>query len=84
MFGVQHRQIKLGLLAGSELSNLNAKCDWGYTKDAVEGMSCVMQHDTPETFVLATGRHEAVRDLVTSACKQIDVHLRRNGAVGSF
>lgn len=73
-------KIKLGLLSGLELGNLNAKRDWGYAKDYVEGMYRIMQHETPETFVLATGRTETVRDFVTMAFKQVDIDLDWSGA----
>ena len=68
-------RIKLGKLDILELGNLNAKRDWGYAKEYVEGMWKMLQIDTPDTFVLATGRTESVRDFVTLAFKAVDMEL---------
>lgn len=54
--------IKLGLQHDLVLGNLDAKRDWGYTKDYVEGMWRMLQHATPEDFVLATGETHSVRE----------------------
>jgi len=72
-------KIKLGKLDVLELGNLDAKRDWGYAKDYVEGMWCMLQADTPDTFVLATGRTESVRDFVTLAAKALDITLEWQG-----
>jgi len=74
-------KIKLGKLDCIELGNMDAKRDWGYAKDYVEGMYLMLQVDTPETFVLATNRTETVRDFVTMAFKgaDIDVEFRGEG-----
>ena len=68
-------RIKLGKLDILELGNLDAKRDWGYAKEYVEGMWKMLQVDTPDTFVLATGRTESVRDFVTLAFKAVDMDL---------
>jgi len=60
-------KIKLGQLDTLELGNLDAKRDWGYAKEYVEGMWRMLQADEPDTFVLATNRTETVRDFVTMA-----------------
>ena len=60
-------KIKLGKLDVLELGNIDAKRDWGYAKDYVEGMWRMLQADEPDTFVLATNRTETVRDFVTMA-----------------
>lgn len=62
-------RIHLGKQKVLELGNLDSKRDWGYAKDYVEGMWSMLQIDTPDTFVLATGRTETVRDFVTLAFK---------------
>jgi GDPmannose 4,6-dehydratase len=72
-------KIKLGKLDVLELGNLDAKRDWGYAKDYVEGMWRMLQADTPDTFVLATGRTESVRDFVTLAAKALDITLEWQG-----
>ncbi len=62
-------KMKLGKLGLLELGNLDAKRDWGYAKEYVEGMHLMLQSQTPDTFVLATNRTETVRDFVTMAFK---------------
>ncbi|MDD2945711.1 MAG: GDP-mannose 4,6-dehydratase [Acinetobacter sp.] len=62
-------KIKLGQLDMLELGNLDAKRDWGFAKEYVEGMWRMLQADEPDTFVLATNRTETVRDFVTMAFK---------------
>jgi len=68
-------KIKLGKLGLLELGNLDAKRDWGYAKEYVEGMWRMLQADEPDTFVLATNRTESVRDFVTLACKAVDIDI---------
>ncbi|WP_066158148.1 GDP-mannose 4,6-dehydratase [Hydrogenophaga pseudoflava] len=74
-------KIKLGQLDCVELGNLDAKRDWGYAKEYVEGMWRMLQADQPDTFVLATNRTETVRDFVRMAFKGagIDVEFRGQG-----
>ncbi|MGY3895354.1 GDP-mannose 4,6-dehydratase [Aeromonas enterica] len=62
-------KIKLGKLEVLELGNLDAKRDWGFAKEYVEGMWRMLQADEPDTFVLATNRTETVRDFVAMAFK---------------
>lgn len=62
-------KIKLGKLDCMELGNLDAKRDWGFAKEYVEGMWRMLQADAPDTFVLATNRTETVRDFVRMAFK---------------
>jgi GDPmannose 4,6-dehydratase len=62
-------RIKPGLQDRLELGNLSAKRDWGYAKEYVEGMWRMLQADKPDSFVLATGRTETVRDFVAMAFK---------------
>lgn len=73
-------RIKLGKQTHLALGNLDAKRDWGYAKEYVEGMWRMLQADTPETYVLATNRTETVRDFVTLAFKAADIELRWEGA----
>ncbi|QIO86849.1 GDP-mannose 4, 6-dehydratase ' [Stenotrophomonas rhizophila] len=72
-------KIKLGKLDVLELGNLDAKRDWGFAKEYVEGMWRMLQADKPDTYVLATNRTETVRDFVTMAFKAIGVDLAWNG-----
>ncbi|ALN62948.1 GDP-mannose 4,6-dehydratase [Lysobacter antibioticus] len=75
-------KIKLGQLDCLELGNLDAKRDWGFAKEYVEGMWRMLQADEPDTFVLATNRTETVRDFVAMAFKGagIDVEFRGSDA----
>ncbi|BBT70418.1 MULTISPECIES: GDP-mannose 4,6-dehydratase [Enterobacteriaceae] len=72
-------KIKLGKQDVIELGNLDAKRDWGYAKEYVEGMWRILQADKPDTFVLATNRTETVRDFVTMAFKAAGYTLRFEG-----
>ncbi len=74
-------KIKLGKLDVLELGNLNAKRDWGYAKEYVEGMWRMLQAEEPDTYVLATNRTETVRDFVTMAFKSagMAIEFRGNG-----
>jgi GDPmannose 4,6-dehydratase len=72
-------RIKLGKQERLELGNLDAKRDWGFAIEYVEGLWRMRQADTPDTFVLATNRAETVRDFVTLAFKAADIELRWEG-----
>ncbi len=72
-------KIKLGKLDVLELGNMDAKRDWGFAKDYVEGMWRMLQADKPDTYVLATNRTETVRDFVTMAFKAADIELEWSG-----
>lgn len=72
-------KIKLGQLDVLELGNMDAKRDWGFAKDYVEGMWRMLQHHTPDTYVLATNRTETVRDFVSLAAKAADIQLEWRG-----
>jgi len=73
-------KIKLGKLDVLSLGNLGAKRDWGYAKDYVEGMWRMMQTDAPDTFVLATGRTQTVRDFAHMACNAAGIDIQWRGA----
>lgn len=73
-------KIKLGKQETLELGNMDAKRDWGFAKDYVEGMWRMLQADKPDTFVLATNRTETVRDFVTMAFKAADIELEWSGS----
>lgn len=72
-------KIHLGQAEALELGNLDAKRDWGFAKDYVEGMYRMLQHSESDTFVLATNRTETVRDFVEMAFKHVDVALDWSG-----
>jgi GDPmannose 4,6-dehydratase len=73
-------KIVLGKLDCVELGNLDAKRDWGYAREYVDGMWRMLQIDTPDTFVLATNRTETVRDFVQMAFRAADMELEFSGS----
>lgn len=62
-----------------ELGNIDAKRDWGFAKEYVEGMYRMLQHDQADTFVLATNETHTVRDFVTLAFAAVDMPLQWSG-----
>lgn len=73
-------KIKLGKLDCMELGNMDAKRDWGFAKDYVEGMYLMLQADKADTYVLATNRTETVRDFVTMAFKGAGIEVEFKGS----
>lgn len=73
-------KIKLGKAGCLELGNMDAKRDWGFAKDYVEGMWRMLQVDEPDTFVLATNRTVSVRDFVTMAGRAAGIELEWQGS----
>jgi len=63
-----------------QLGNLDAKRDWGHSKDYVYGVWLMMQHDNPDNYVLATGEEHSVREFVELAFKEIGIDLEWNGS----
>ncbi len=72
-------KIKLEQLDVLELGNIDAKRDWGFAKEYVEGMWRMLQADEPDTFVLATNRTETVRDFVCMAFKGAGIDVEFKG-----
>ena len=72
-------KIRLGKLDVLELGNMDAKRDWGFAREYVEGMWRMLQADEPDTFVLATNRTETVRDFVSMAFKAAGMTLEFKG-----
>lgn len=72
-------RIALGLQDKIYLGNLDAKRDWGHAKDYVEAMYMILQHHTPEDFVIATGKTTSVRDFARMAFEEIGVSLEFKG-----
>ena len=73
-------RIELGLLETLELGNLDAKRDWGFAGDYVEGMWRMLQQERPDTYVLATNRTESVRDFVEMAFRAVGRSLEWEGS----
>lgn len=61
------------------LGNLDARRDWGYAKDYVECMWLILQHPTPEDFVIATGEMHTVREFATLAFRHVGIDLEWKG-----
>jgi GDPmannose 4,6-dehydratase len=72
-------KIRLGKLDCLQLGNLDAKRDWGYAKEYVEGMWLMLQAEAPDTYVLATNRTETVRDFVRMAFRGAGIELAFEG-----
>lgn len=76
-------KISLGKLDVLELGNMDAKRDWGFAKEYVEGMWRMLQAEKPDTYVLATNRTETVRDFVSMAGKAAGFDLVWEGEAES-
>jgi GDPmannose 4,6-dehydratase len=72
-------KIALGLQEKIFLGNLDAQRDWGHAKDYVRMQWLMLQQDTPEDYVIATGRQYSVRDFVTWAAEDLGVTLTFSG-----
>jgi GDPmannose 4,6-dehydratase len=72
-------RISLGLQDKLYIGNLDAKRDWGHAKDYVEGMWKMLQVDTPEDFVLATGKTTKVREFTELAFKTVGINIDWKG-----
>ena len=69
----------MGLQERLVLGNLDAKRDWGFAKDFVEGMWRMLQQETPEDYVLATGETTTVRDFVELSFREVGIEIRWEG-----
>jgi GDPmannose 4,6-dehydratase len=72
-------RIKFGIQDKLLLGNLNAKRDWGYAPEYVEGMWQILQQDKPDDFVLATGETHTVREFADLTFKELDMELKWEG-----
>ena len=72
-------KIALGLQDKLYLGNLDAKRDWGHAKDYVKMMWLILQYDSPEDWVIATGQTTMVRDFVKMAFKHCGIELEFSG-----
>ena len=73
-------KISAGVQEKLSLGNLDAKRDWGFAKDYVEGMRLILQNDTPDDFVLATGETHTVREFVEAAFEEVGTKIIWKGA----
>jgi GDPmannose 4,6-dehydratase len=72
-------KIALGLQDQLWMGNINSKRDWGHAKDYVEGMWRILQHDTPEDFVLATGETTEIREFIRMAFAEVGIEIGFRG-----
>lgn len=72
-------RIKLGVQKELKLGNMDAKRDWGHARDYVEMQWLMLQQETPEDFVIATGVQYSVRDFVLAAAKKLDMEITFSG-----
>jgi GDPmannose 4,6-dehydratase len=72
-------KIELGKLDVLELGNLDAQRDWGYAKEYVDGMYRMLQHHTPDTFVLATNKTYTIRRFIEVAAKHLGISIDWQG-----
>lgn len=73
-------RIKCGLEKKLYFGNLDAKRDWGYAKDYVEGMWRMLQQNKPDDFVLATNETHTVREFIEESCRLLDIDLEWQGS----
>jgi GDPmannose 4,6-dehydratase len=76
-------RIKLGLQDKLFLGNLDAKRDWGYAPEYVEGMWRMMQQDEPGDYVLATGQTHSIRDFLDAAFDVVEINWRKHVEIDS-
>lgn len=72
-------RIHLGKQDWLEIGNLDARRDWGFAKEYTRGMTLIMDHSEPDTFVLATGRNASVREFIGMAFAAIGIDLQWRG-----
>ena len=73
-------QIMSGKLDKISLGNLNAKRDWGFAGDYVEGMWLILQQEKPDDFVLATGETHTVKEFVEAAFSEVGIKIEWRGS----
>ena len=73
-------RIRLGLQERLYLGNLDARRDWGHARDFVEAQWLMLQQDTPEDYVIATGEQHSVREFVSKAARLLDIDLEWRGS----
>jgi len=73
-------RIAHGLQETLRLGNLDAKRDWGYAPEYTEGMWRILQHDTPEDYVLATNETHTVREFAETAFSELGIELEWKGS----
>jgi len=75
-------RIKFGLQKKFYLGNLDAERDWGYARDYVEAMWLMLQKDTPEDYVIGTGKKHSIRKFLEMAIESMGLGIKSNGLKG--
>ncbi|MFN0065896.1 MAG: GDP-mannose 4,6-dehydratase [Chlamydiales bacterium] len=73
-------RILYGMESTLRLGNLNAKRDWGHTRDFVQMQWMILQQDKPEDYVIATGEQHSVREFVELACEELEIEFHWEGS----
>ena len=73
-------RIKVGVQKELKLGNLEAKRDWGYSKDYVEAIWKILQHKEPDDFVISTGETHSVKEFIEETCKNLDIEIIWKGS----
>jgi len=68
-------RIKVGVQKELRLGNLNAKRDWGYSKDYVEAIWKILQHNKPDDFVISTGETHSVKEFIEEVCLNLNIDI---------
>jgi len=71
-------KIKLGLIDKIPLGNLEAKRDWGHSKDYVRAMYMILQHNTSDDFVVSTGESHSVREFLEEVFNYLDLDIDKH------
>jgi GDPmannose 4,6-dehydratase len=69
-------QIKKGLASKLELGNMDSYRDWGHSKDYVRAMHLIINHDTPDDFIVATGQTHSVREMTEYVFSKLDIDYK--------
>ena len=72
-------RISAGLQERLYIGNLNSKRDWGHARDYVEAMWMMLQQETPDDYVIATGEQHSVREFIEKAAGELDMHIEWRG-----
>jgi len=71
-------RIKLGLINGIPLGNLDAKRDWGHSKDYMRAIHMILQHDKPDDFVVSTGEAHTVREFLDEVFNYLELDVNKH------
>jgi len=75
-------RIKMGIQKSFSLGNLDAKRDWGHSKDYVRAMWLMLQQEKPDDYVIGTGENYSVREFLEEAARVLEMNIKSNGENG--